>query len=73
VSLDLRAAIDTFASARAELSRFEELALTLAGVPELAPAKGAVLVAKEALRLARLAVLEAGERLREAVAPKGGE
>jgi hypothetical protein len=69
-STDLRTDIDTFASARPELQKFEDLALALLSRPELSPVKGSVLVAKEALHTARLAVLEAGEGMRAAVESK---
>jgi hypothetical protein len=59
---ECKARIEAFSGGRDALRKFEDLAIELIGEVGLSPAKGALMVAKEAIHVARLAVLEAVER-----------
>lgn len=71
IPAELKASIDLFAGARDRFAEVEELAVTLCATAELAPARGALVLAHVAIHTARLAVLEAVEQARRALEPRG--
>lgn len=75
----ITAILTLLASARPDLEKYEQAADTLIGlltylhgVPGVRVARGTVLVAKQAIHLCRLAVMEVGEAVERVVAVQAG-